>query len=422
MQGITMKPINIIGCVAALALWSPLLAQQQPAPAIPALKDMPDTDRLPGVDLAEGISQITGVAVSPMLGVSAIGAWRFFHTEDRLRADLPWFCQPMAWGTGLALLSLCFLKDLFGTAAPPLIKKPLDMIELLENKASALVASTAFVPFVAAQMSRHLEAPAVANATGQTEVLIASVVPLAVSSFDARLLIVPLAILSFLIVWMTMHAINVLIALCPFGFIDALFKLLKTGILATVVLAYILNPWLGAAVSLLLIFVAALLAPFAFRFSVFGTLLASDILLFRRARRHATPENAHAFVASRKSGMPKWTYGRVSCDEGGALQFTYRPWLMFPRRSAKLPEGALAVGKGVFFPTLLHGADASQHMRTMAIFLPRYRGQENALGDHLRITDIRDGTLMKGFKAAKMWLMETIDLGRSKLVAARSGV
>ena len=59
------------------------------------------TDRLPGVDLAQGISQLTGVAISPLLGVSAVGAWRYHHTPEASRHLLPWFCSPYAWGLGL---------------------------------------------------------------------------------------------------------------------------------------------------------------------------------------------------------------------------------------------------------------------------------------------------------------------------------
>src|SRR5262245_50315967 len=96
------------------------------------------TERLPGVDLTEGISQITGVAISPLLGVSALGAWRYYRTPASQRERLPWFCHPLAWGAGFALLALCFLKDTVGVATPALLKKPLDMAELFENKVSAL--------------------------------------------------------------------------------------------------------------------------------------------------------------------------------------------------------------------------------------------------------------------------------------------
>src|SRR5206468_2866709 len=158
--------------------------------------ELPDTERLPGVDFAEGISQITGVAISPLLGVSSVGAWRYYRTPEAKRHLLPWFCHPYVFGFGFAILGLCFLKDFFGTAAPPLIKKPFDMAELFENKLSALVASAAFVPFIASQMAQHFSTAQQAHLTTPPAVYFASVVPihLATFSFDYRFLFIPLAI------------------------------------------------------------------------------------------------------------------------------------------------------------------------------------------------------------------------------------
>jgi hypothetical protein len=104
------------------------------APA--AARETANADELlPGVTLSQGITEITGVAISPLLGVSAVGAWRYWKTPTAERAELPWYARPWAWGTGLALLSLCFLKDSLGTAVPGILKKPFDMVELFENKA-----------------------------------------------------------------------------------------------------------------------------------------------------------------------------------------------------------------------------------------------------------------------------------------------
>jgi hypothetical protein len=124
----------------------------------PEVSSPPKSEYLPGIALSQGITEITGVAISPLLGVSAVGAWRYWHATASTRDVLPWYAQPWAWGTGLALLTLCFLKDSLGTAVPGVLKKPFDMVELFENKASALVASGAFVPLIATEMVRHLEA------------------------------------------------------------------------------------------------------------------------------------------------------------------------------------------------------------------------------------------------------------------------
>ena len=42
-----------------------------------------------GVELAEAVSQSTGIAISPLLGVSSIGAWTWFRSSEAQRAGLP---------------------------------------------------------------------------------------------------------------------------------------------------------------------------------------------------------------------------------------------------------------------------------------------------------------------------------------------
>ena len=55
---------------------------------------LPHTDRLPGVDLADGLSQTTGIAISPLLGVTVMGVWRYYKTPESQRAQLPWYNSP----------------------------------------------------------------------------------------------------------------------------------------------------------------------------------------------------------------------------------------------------------------------------------------------------------------------------------------
>src|SRR5262245_31840579 len=104
----------------------------------------------PGVELAQAITTITGVAISPLLGVSAVGAWHYFKTDQDKRANLSWYAQPWFWIPGLLIVALVFAKDVFGAALPAGWKKPFDVAELVENKLSALVAAGAFVPLFAA--------------------------------------------------------------------------------------------------------------------------------------------------------------------------------------------------------------------------------------------------------------------------------
>lgn len=391
-------------------------------PAIPgllpaALSALPETDRLPGVDLAQGISEITGTAVSPLLGVSAVGAWKYFRTPEAQRDRLPWYCHPGVWGFGFGLLTLCFLKDSLGAVAPALVKKPLDMVELFEDKLSALVASAAFVPLIASEMARHLKAPdqAALMFPGGADVL-----PMAMIGLDLRLLLVPICLASFLVVWVTGHAINVLISLSPFGVVDIALKLSKMALLSVLLVTYSISPYLGAAVSVVIIAIAAWFAPWAFRLTVFGAAFAADTLLPGRARRRATPAEPHAFIARATDGVPARTYGRVIRTADGLLHFKYRPWLVLPARTTPLPASSLAISRGVFYPSLLlcEGPTAGLTSR-LCLFLPRYRTQEAQIAECFAINDLRDSPLSKGFKAIKGWLADAFDFGRRKWATIR---
>lgn len=383
---------GVRGCLCLVFLFTAPLRAAEPEASPPPTEEA----YLPGVALTQGITEITGVAISPLLGVSSVGAWRYWKTPAAGRASLPWYAQPWAWGTGLALLALCFLKDSLGTAVPGVLKKPFDMVELFENKASALVASGAFVPLVAQEMVKHLEAERA------LEVPTASIAALGFVGIDAAWLIVPAAVIAFLLVWICSHAINVLIILSPFSTLDALLKLARTGVLASVGLVYLIAPWLAAALCLVIIAVAAWLAPAALRLAIFGSRYAADILLPWRGRKRATPEQPHAFTLGRVAGLPPRTGGRMVLLDDGSAVFRYRRWCVLDERTIPLPDGTRHLEKGLLSPALVHRAGGEE--MKLLLFLPRYRGHEQSMAGHLKLHGVREHSLARGFAALKEWV------------------
>ena len=369
--------------------WPGVLAAAEPEPA----------EYVPGIELSQGITEITGVAISPLLGVSSVGAWRYWQTPAAGRAALPWYAQPWAWGTGFGLLALCFFKDSLGTALPGLLKKPFDMVELFENKASALVASGAFVPLVAAEMVRHQQAERIAVPTGS---LTGSLTGTGFAMIDATWLMVPGAVVACRLVWGCGRAINVLIILSPFSTLDALLKILRTARLAAVGILYFIAPWLAAAFCVVIIAMAAWLAPAALRLAIFGASYALDILLPGRGRRRATPEQPHAFTLGRVAGLPARTGGRMVVMEDGSAVFRYRRWCVLDERNVPLPDGPLHLERGVFSPSLVHRADREECK--LLLFLPRYRGHEESMVGHLKLHGLRDHAMVRGFAAVKGWV------------------
>ncbi|WP_051946461.1 hypothetical protein [Verrucomicrobium sp. BvORR106] len=405
----------------------------EPAPALVT----PDAlAHLPGVGLAEGVSQITGTAVSPLLGVSAVGAWKYFATEEALRSRLPWYCHPGVWGSCFVMLGLCFLKDFLGAAAPPLVKKPLDFIELFEDKASALVASTAFVPLVAVAMAQMNAIPVQpeeaahhAAAITQTAQMGFATLPVpgpALAATDLTwvktALYIPVGFAIFVVVWLSSHAINVLIALSPFGIVDAALKVVKLGVLGLITASAFIHPALGLLVCLLVIVPACFIAGPAFRLMVFGNVFGLDLLLARKAAPTDVAEGVRAFNSSRIGGTPARTYGRLGRNAQGAAVFRYRPWLILPTRETAVaatpqPDG---VAQGLIYPSLTRD-DGSGKAKTSFVLLPRYRDCVTRITEHFGITKVTDSTLLRGFKAMRNWLVEALSFGRSPVPLPASG-
>jgi hypothetical protein len=354
---------------------------------------------------AEGFSEITAAAISPLLVVSSIGALRYFRAPAEQRNGLPWFCQPTAWGLGLALLGLCFLKDVIGTALPLPLKKPLDMLELFENKLSALVAGTLFVPIVAAEMLRVFgESGALWSIP--SDIHVASMLPWISAGGVGKAFLVAAALFCFASVWLTSHTINVLVALCPIGIIDAILKGIKVGVLAVILVTSLIHPFLGAAFCGFLLILALCVAGYAFRFAVFGTVMAWDVLWIWRLHRGRDPREARAFASSGMDAVPVRALGRICSQGEGRAVFVYRPWLVLPRRTVALPGGTFILQRGLLSVSMLHQPSEVGEAIPLFEFLPRYRPHVESLAAHYKIGEIRDGVWVGGFKALWRWIRE----------------
>ena len=363
----------------------------KPTPAVP--------DRSPGAPIAGAISTVTGMAISPLLGTGAYGAYQYFNaTTPEQKAALPWFAQWAFFGPALLIVGACAVKDALGASMPPGLKKPFDVLETIENKATGLVAAGAVVPFTMAAVSKLLVGSKTAGVEGA--VLESSgMAMLQVGAIDfswlLNLLTVPFGIAMFAVVWMASHAINVLILLSPWGAIDAALKGMRTGLLGLLALSATINPWLGAALSLLVIIVAWLVAGWAFRLTCFGSVFCWDFLTLRRTRFTPKENGNKLFAGGNFPGVPPRTYGRLAQRPAGGIEFQYRPWLVMAERSALVPvdKSQLAVGKGLFFSSI-----TANDRDTLFLLPPRYHGHEDTVARaYLMGGGVRDAGLRKAW-------------------------
>ncbi len=399
-----MRQLVLIGAMIALGA-SCWCARAESATNAPASNST--TNALtPGVEMARAISEVTGVAISPLLGVSTVGAWRYFHAKTpQQRARLPWFAQPWFWITGFVLVAACFLKDTLGVTAPRVVKKPLDVADAIEHKISGLLAAGAFVPLVVAIFpAAHTEAAVTASPGFLAAIDF---------SYLGNGLLVPVALLAYFFVFLASNAINVLILLSPFALVDTALKGFRLLVLMSVVATAYASPWLGAAWAVVIIIVAYFIAGWSFRLSHFGVIFIWDIVTLRNRRFVPDKKANRMLVARATNNVPARTYGTLRRDEAGNLVLYYRPWLILRKRTLTLPPAQYVIGQGLFYSQIMRVTEKG--LIAVMLLPPRYRGHEEELVSIYGLAGVRDA----GLRAVSRWLREALGLrAQPPIVAA----
>lgn len=385
--------IVLVTLLAVIAV--PLWAATSPAPSS-------SSDQSPAAPIAGAISTVTGIAISPLLGTGAYGAYQYFRTPSEQRTSLPWYAQISFWGPALLIVGACAVKDAFGAVLPPGWKKPLDVLETVENKATGLVAAGAVVPFTMSALSKMIMKDGGSSA-GVDSILPAGMAAIQVGAIDwswlLNILTVPFGIAVFLVVWMASHAINALILISPWGAIDAVLKSGRTALLGLLTITATMNPWLSAALSVVVIIIAYMIAGWAFRLTIFGSIFCWDFFTVRRKRFKPDSRENKLFSSNvlTKQSVPMRTYGRlINEPENGAWKFSYRPWLFLKERTVTVKPVAPFVGEGLFYSAIGDGE------KTMFVLPPRYNGHERELVDVYKIEGgVQPAGLLKSWKLMK---------------------
>ena len=372
---------KLVSALATLAVAFGLFTSQTAHAAIEVQKSAPP----PGVGIAQTLSTITGVAISPLLGVSAVGCYQYYKAKtDEQKAKLPWFANPLFWVPAFLIVGLCFIKDTAGIALPTVLKKPFDALETVEHKISGLVATGAFVPIMVNLIHE-------ANSTGGQPSAALGSLGFAVIDWHHvfyDVLITPIAMIAFFMVFLASNAINILILLSPFTTVDAALKAFRTSILASVAVSAWANPWMGAAWALVIIFISYLIAGWSFRLSHFGLTFIWDFFTRRKNRFQPDAKENKMFLSRKINRVPARTYGKLSRAETGELTFHFHPWLVLPKQMLILPAGNYETGRGLFYSEILRVENDSA--KTLILLPPRYRGHEEEITKIYNFTGTRN--------------------------------
>jgi hypothetical protein len=367
-----------------------------------------------GEKISTALATVTTTAISPLVGVCFIGAWRYYHTARSQRDQLPLIQKPKFWIPVIVLLVLIFIKDTFGGFAP-LIKKPLDAAEVLFVNHAGLVL-IAF-PVVLNEVERVmgfqslrglfayvLSEPVVYAATAQT-----SGVHHAFSVATAVLYTAVGLVVTF-VVWLVGHSFDVLVMISPFPFLDFLLKIIRNTIFAVLAITTLVSSHLGLLLSLGLIVFSFLIFGWALRTAVFGTVYAMgmlQVLLFGDQNKPNPGDSVPAF-STRLSKVPRRTYGRLHTSQDGMLMFRYRRLLVGPERKVLVGKASsFEIGQGIFFPSVIEPIESAGKHRVVFRLLPTHRGAEESVRVCLELTQVRDARFTKGIRSFWRFVTES---------------
>ncbi len=362
-----------------------------------------------GESVTKALATVTSTAISPLLGVSVMGAWQYWKTPSTQRTQLPFFDRPYFWAPVMALLVLIFIKDTFGGFAP-LIKKPLDAVEvLLVNHASLILI---VFPVVINQVARVMGLTSLRSLFAQVfsgPVVYAAInaqVTGAHHAFSVATAVL-YTIVGFAItgvVWLLGHCFDVLALISPFPFVDFVLKAIRNLIFAVLLGASIISPHVGLVLCLVVIIVSFLAFGWALRLSFFGTLYAVSLLEMLLLETQETPDRVkgvRAFSAGIKN-VSKRTYGKLSPREDGSLVFAYRRMLVGPEKKVVIGRAnSFAVGRGAFHPTVVEPIESAKKHRIAFRLLPTYRGAEEEVRAAIDAASVEDLRWSKGL--ASFW-------------------
>jgi hypothetical protein len=370
-----------------------------------------------GQAISSAVSVVTSTAVSPLLGVCVLGSYEYFTAPKAERAKLPSYTSPWFWIPVGVLLILIFAKDTVGGFAP-LIKKPLDAIEVLMlNKASLIFIG---FPVVFHQVAKLAGLDSMSQLfaflfNGMDPVVYAADASAGMfhnaAQISVTLLMLALGMIAMFSVWLVGHALDVLILLSPFPFLDLLLKGLKTALFVVLMGSSLINKTLGLGLALGVIVGSLILMGWAYRLAVFGAILAWDILAIMVFGLRSEPkpdEGVAGFSARRIRTLPKRTFGSVVQGANGKMEFQSRRMLVGATRRYPMDEpGSYEIGRGLFQPSLIRAKENKDEHEILFRLLPRYTGSEEQIRVALGASAVRDIRVPRGFKAFWKWLSDT---------------
>ncbi|MEE2779475.1 MAG: hypothetical protein VYE15_03055 [Myxococcota bacterium] len=350
--------------------------------------------------VAEELGQVLGIALSPALGLAAVGFWHHYISDRPVKRwyTSPWFIWIMA-----TLAMLVAAKDTLGTVFGP-AKQVADAAEVLLNKATgslglvvtagyAMDAFGAPMDMLANQMWDWV-APAALAAGAEA----AAPVPAGGLSVGG-VLASALGSIAYMAVWLTSQTFNVFVMLNQFSPLDPFLKGARLTLVLAIGGACYLSPWVGVPICILYIGISLALVGFCSRVLVFGSVMAWDLLTLKKGAEVDPEGGVVAFAGGGLEGVPARSPGRLYRLPDGGVVFRYRAWLFLRRKEVAFEPAGLYAIDGALYPSL-NANDDNKGPATL-LLAPRYREAAEAVSSAFSLAGTGDTWLERAMDSAE---------------------
>jgi hypothetical protein len=411
-----MRRYRCVALIIILALIAGAAAYGSEYKALDRIqKDAGTLDRYlkKGGEIAYRITELTGVALSPLVGLVVIGGIEHYKAKKE-GGPISWYFSLWFLATLVLILVLITLKDTIGEAAP-FLKKPLDALDFVQHKFSGILAFAIVGPQLVLSILAPVEqavsfffdlaGPAGAWAAGSEPTGMAGVI--GVVLVGAIVVSSLVAALFFVVILLAAGAVESLILLAPIPFVGLILRGFRLSILGLLGLGAAISPVIGVVLSLAIFYVSYRILGWSFRLSVFGWVLVYDPLTGQRNYVDLTRDaGLAAFSAPEFAGVRNRTYGRLS-RRGESLVFEYRPWLILPKKRAALPEPPerIGVARGTLFPSVVALGEGHRRHPALCNLPPRYKGHEEDAARSLGLSgEVHDQRFHRRLSDAWRWI------------------
>jgi len=196
----------------------------------------------------------------------------------------------------------------------------------------------------------------------------------------------------------------------------------RTAIFALLATTALISPQLGLLLSLVIVVLSLRLFGWALRMSFFGTVFAWSLLRLLTMEAQVKLERGDRVPAfsARVGKLPQRTYGHLSLCDDGTLLFCYRRWLLGPQNTIALGRSdRFAVGRRVFFPTIVAYTESHDRNHVNFRLLPSFRGTEESIRNCLGASGVYELQWTEGLRS--FWKFMTDEAESSAGASLQAG-